>query len=149
MGEQRLKISSTRLYDRDFVEWTGATARAVRSGRWDDIDREALAEEIEHLGKRDRREVVSRLQVLLQHMLKCKYQPEKQSGSWLSSISDQREQIALVFEDSPSLRAEVDTLIAKAYRTARRRAAEETDLHESIFPTICEWTAEEVLPQNN
>jgi len=76
-----LKVTSMRLYDRDFLEWTEATVQAIRTGRWNDIDREALAEEIEDLGKRDRREVISRLQVLLQHLLKCKYQPEQQSSS--------------------------------------------------------------------
>jgi uncharacterized coiled-coil DUF342 family protein len=134
-----------KLYDWDFLEWTEATAQAVRLGRWNEVDREALAEEIEDLGKRDRREVISRLQELLQHLLKWKYQSDKQSSSWQSTIDEQRQQLALVFEDSPSLRAQLDTLIEKAYPVARQRAAQETDLHESSFPESCEWTADEVL----
>jgi hypothetical protein len=134
-----------RLYDQDFFAWTKETAQAVRSGRWNDIDREALADEIEDLGKRDKREVISRLEVLLQHLLKCEYQPENQSSSWLRTINEQRRQLALVMEDSPSLRAQVGTLIEKAYPEARRWAAQETDLDESVFPEVCQWNAEEVL----
>ncbi|MBV9404474.1 MAG: DUF29 domain-containing protein [Acidobacteriaceae bacterium] len=134
-----------RLYDRDFLEWTEATVQAIRTGRWNDIDREALAEEIEDLGKRDRREVISRLQVLLQHLLKCKYQPEQQSSTWLVTINEQRRQLALLFEDSPSLRAQAEKFIENAYPEARRWASEETDLDKSVFPEVCEWSTEEVL----
>jgi hypothetical protein len=145
MSERHPKVTTMRLYDRDFFEWTEETAQAIRSGRWNDIDREALAEEIEDLGKRDRREVISRLQVLLQHLLKCKHQLQKQSSSLLGTINEQRRELALVFEDSPSLRARMDTFIDKAYPDARRWAAEETGLDESVFPEVCEWSAEEVL----
>ena len=104
-----------------------------------------MAEEIEDLGKRDRREVISRLQVLLQHLLKCKYQPEQQSSSSVATIKEQRRQLTLLFEDSPSLRAQVDQFIEKAYPEARRWASEENNLDRSVFPELCEWSAEEVL----
>jgi len=76
------------LYDRDFMEWTQTMARLLREGHLDQIDIENIAEEIESLGKRDRREVTRRLEVLLMHLLKIQYQPQKASKSWQDAITE-------------------------------------------------------------
>jgi hypothetical protein len=132
-------------YDQDFFQWTQETARAIEEGRFDEIDRAALADEVESLGKRDRREVGSRLAVILMHMLKMEYQPEMESASWRSTIKTQRRELADVFADSPSLRIQMTVLLPKAYRNARSDAADETGLPIATFPACCRWTVEEVL----
>ena len=85
-----LKPASASLYDEDFAVWTAETARLLRAGRFDEVDIEHVAEEIEDMGKRDKRELHSRLTVLILHLLKWKWQPEKKSASWGSTIVTQR-----------------------------------------------------------
>ncbi len=132
-------------YEVDFVKWAEETAQAISEGRWNEINRTALADEVESLGKRDRREVVSRLEVLLQHLLKSEYQAERTTVSWTETIDEQRRQLALLFEDSPSLRAQAVELIAKAYPAARKKASAETGIPEVQFPLSCKWSTAEVL----
>jgi hypothetical protein len=141
---RRPKIKQS-VYDRDFFVWTQETARAIAEGRWDDIDRAALIDEVESLGKRDRREVESRLGVIVLHMLKIKYQPERFTRTWKDSISEQRYQLGLVLQDSPSLKAKLPELLEDAYNHARAAAANETGLDIGAFPEICEWTLAEIL----
>jgi hypothetical protein len=132
-------------YDGDFFAWTQETARAIEEGRFDEIDRTALAEEVESLGKRDRREAESRLGIIVLHLLKLKYQPERETRSWWESIDEQRDRLALVLRDSPSLRANVAELLAESYPAARRKAARQTGLALDTFPETCEWTVAAVL----
>jgi hypothetical protein len=139
------KPSALHGYDDDFFAWTQETARAILDGRFDEIDKEALADEVESLGKCDRREVGSRLAVIAMHMLKLKFQPERETRSWRESISEHRDQLALVLRDSPSLRANSALLLAEYYATARRKAARQTGLAISTFPETCPWTVAEVL----
>jgi hypothetical protein len=134
-------------YDQDFFQWTQETARAIEEGRFDDIDRAALADEVASLGKRDRREIGSRLAVIVLHMLKLKYQPERESRSWHNSISEQRDKLARVLRDSPSLRAQLPELLADYYGSARLKAAHQTGMNVACFPKTCEWTVDEVLAE--
>src|SRR5215472_3225375 len=92
------------LYDTDFFEWTLRTAALLRSGRIAEADIEHIAEEIEDMGKRDRRGVYSRLRVLIAHLLKRKLQPERSGASWIETNSEQRDRLSLILRDSPSLR---------------------------------------------
>jgi hypothetical protein len=132
-------------YDKDFFQWTQETARAIEAGRFDEIDRTALADEVESLGKRDRREVGSRLSVILLHMLKLKYQSEMESASWRNTVRTQRRELAKVLADSPSLRPQVVTLLPEAYQDARSDAANETGIDIGTFPATCAWTVADVL----
>jgi len=132
-------------YERDFFDWTQETAKAIAEGRWDDIDREALMDEVESLGNRDRREVNSRLVIILLHMLKKKYQPERAAKSWDFSIREQRRTLRRVLKDSPSLRAKLPEFLDDAYADARQDASYETALDISTFPEVCMWTVDEIL----
>lgn len=133
------------LYDRDFAEWTQITAELLRQRKFDEIDIENVAEEIESLGKRDRRELSSRLKVLLMHLLKWTYQPEKYTNSWRSTVKEQRRQIKAILKDSPSLKRCITEEFSDCYQDARDMAADETGLEIAIFPIDCEWTIEQVL----
>jgi len=136
---------NSTLYDRDFVQWTAETARLLRERRFDEIDAELVAEEIEDMGKRDRRELVSRLRVLLSHLLKLKFQPEKQSGSWRNTIRNQRFKLEQVLKDSPSLKAALPQWIDEAYAAAVARAADETGLPVETFPARCPFPPAQIL----
>jgi Domain of unknown function DUF29 len=130
-------------YDRDFYAWTLAQAEALRAKDWQALDPEHLAEEIEGLGKSDRRALQSRLRILLLHLLKVAHQRQPRL-SWLRSIRNSREAIELVLGDSPSLRRELPDSLAWAYPKARRAAAEETRLPLATFPERCPWNLDQL-----
>jgi hypothetical protein len=134
-----------RAYKQDYAGWVEDTARAIEEGRFNEIDRAALADEVRDLGKSERREIESALRVLVMHLLKAKYQPEKRSRSWDASVRVQRKQLAKFLRESPSLRPEFPELLADAYDKARIEAADETGIDIDTFPETCEWTVPEVL----
>lgn len=135
-------------YSADFDTWTEKTAQLLREGRWAEIDTEQLIEEVEDLGKRDRRAVVSQLIRLLLHLLKWQYQIERRSDSWLDSITDARVQIELAFEDSPSLRSYLAQQVESSYERARRQAIQQTGMNASVFPTTCLYTLSQCLAED-
>ena len=136
-------------YDTDFYEWTQHQAAALAAGHVSELDLANLAEEIESLGKRDRRGLRSRLKLLVMHLLKWRCQPEvRQTGhSWWSTIRTQRRDIDLILEDSPSLRRQVPDMIEADYQAMRLDASGETGLPLEAFPETCPWTAEQVLDE--
>lgn len=132
-------------YDSDFFEWTQRMAALLRSGRLSELDVAHLAEEVEDMGKRDRRELESRLQVLLVHLLKWKAQPERRSASWRRTIVAQRVGIERVRRDSPSLWPRVEADLDRHYADSVDRAAIETEIAPERFPPRCPWTAAQLL----
>jgi hypothetical protein len=133
------------LYEQDFFRWTQTTAARIRAGKWQEIDAEHLAEEIESLGNRDRRELGSRFEVLLRHLLKWRYQPSKRSGSWQNTIDTQRTEIAELLAQSLSLRPTVPMVLARRYPGTRVKALRDTGLPAAMLPEGCPWTAEQLL----
>ena len=133
-----------RTYSEDYAGWAEDTALAIVEGRWEEVDREALADEVLDLGRSNRREVEGALRVILLHMLKAKYQPSKHTRSWDLSLLEHRGRLKDFFEESPSLMAQHARFLEKAYRSARLRAANETGLDVDQFPDVCEWTFAEV-----
>jgi hypothetical protein len=133
-------------YDTDFHAWALRNARLLRDGRLGELDVEHIAEELESMGAGERRELLSRLQVLLVHLLKYRYQPERRGKSWLLTIIHQRTAIERLLEQSPSLRTLLvaDTL-AKIYSKAVRETVIETDLDRAVFPIDCPYRLEEIL----
>ena len=134
---------SNALYDRDFYEWTAEQARLLRSGRLSEADIENLAEEIESIGSSQKSEMRSRLGRILQHLLKCRYQPDLRSRSWTTTITVQRSELEALLETSPSLRRFLPEMLPRAYKLARLWALEETGLLK--LPSECEWTLEQVV----
>jgi hypothetical protein len=138
---------NTAHYDHDFFAWTQHQAALLREGVVAELDLVNLAEEVDSLGKSDRRALQSHLEGLVMHLLKWRYQPEGRttSTSWYGSIREHRARAAGILEDSPSLRRTVPALIAKGYDKARRVASHETGLPLATFPATCPWTAAQVL----
>jgi hypothetical protein len=126
-------------HDNDFYAWSLEQAALLRAGRVGEADLATIAEEIESMGKTEKRELVSRLTVLLLHLLKWERQPAGRSNSWRLSIANARDEIADLLDDNPSLKAVIDDVTASAYRYARRKAAIETDMAEDTFPAQCPW----------
>jgi hypothetical protein len=145
MGAKTLKPASASLYDEDFAVWTAETARLLRAGRFDEIDIEHVAEEIEDMGKRDKRELHSRLTVLIIHLLKWKWQPEKQTRGWQSTLLTQRAELDRLLEDSPSLRHAIAAAIAKVYPAVLKSVVLETGLSASTFPSECPFPPDQIL----
>ena len=133
------------LYEADFFEWTQQTAEQLRQRRFDETDIEHAAEEIEDMGKRDLRELNSRMEVLLAHLLKWKLQPRRRSKSWRATIVAQRREIAAVLQDSPSLRPRLVAARNSNYAGAVDRAAAETGLEVKRFPPNSPFSNEEIL----
>jgi len=142
--------TSTRptTYETDFYTWTQQQADLLRQGQIVGLDLENLAEEIESLGKRDRRDLKSRIVRLTQHLLKWQYQPQRRSDSWLDSITDARTQIELAIEDSPSLKNYPAEQLEESYQRARRQAAKQTNIDISVFPNACPYSLELVLAED-
>ncbi len=132
-------------YDEDFYAWTLEQARLLRSGEFSQIDVENLAEELESMGRSDRRELDSRLVVLVVHLLKWQLQVRLRSPSGTGTIREQRRQIEKLLRESPSLRPMTDQLLSEAYAEAREKAADETGLPETSFPVVCPFTAAQAL----
>lgn len=133
------------LYEQDLYGWAMQTARLVRDGRYEEIDALHLAEELESMGKSERRALEHRLVVLLVHLLKWEHQPDQRSKSWQRTLIEQRKQLARLLKDSPSLRPTLPELIGDAYESAVRWAADETGMDESDFPAACLYRLDQIL----
>src|SRR6202044_3218211 len=106
------------LYDQDFFAWSQEQADLLRSGKLSDADIDHIAEEIESMGRTEKRELVSRLTVLLAHLLKWTHQPDKRGPSWESTIRVQRNRLIDHLDDNPSLKPQMPQALANAYRDA-------------------------------
>lgn len=132
-------------YETDFYAWALETAKLIRAHKFAEIDVENVAEEIESMGRSERHELVSRLVILICHILKWHFQPGRQGKSWRKTIVDQRTEIGLLLEDNPSLQRELDLMLSRAYKAGRIKAASETGLLEKVFPMVCPYTMEQLL----
>lgn len=135
---------STR-YEHDIVAWANEQSRLIRAGRFDLLDLEHIAEEIEDVGKSEQRELANRMAVLLTRLLKWQYQAERQGNSWRRTIREQRRGISARLDETPSLRAKLDD--AKwwdgVWADAVAQASQETEL--DLFPNACPWTKAEII----
>ena len=136
---------TTNLYETDFNLWIEQTVKQLKNGQIQDLDIENLIEEVQSMGSNDKREIKSRLIVLIMHLLKYKYQPKKKTKSWTSTIITQRNELELVLEDSPSLNLFLKENISECYQKARKNAARETKLPLTTFPLECPFTPEQII----
>ncbi|MBF0539735.1 MAG: DUF29 domain-containing protein, partial [Nitrospirae bacterium] len=119
-------------------------ADLLRQGRFTEIDIENIVEELESMGRSDKRELASLLMVLIKHLLKWQYQPKRRCGSWSTTIGNQRSDIKRLLEDSPSLKNNIETIIDKEFIEAKRRFENETKISAKELPETCLYTFEQL-----
>jgi hypothetical protein len=134
------------LFERDETAWLEAMSALAAEGRHADMDFTHLSEYLADMAKRDRREVFSRLVVLLTHSLKWAHQPDRRCGSWRGTMREQRRELKQLLE-SGTLRNHAETVLADAYAEARRQAADDTELRLDVFPVENAWTLEDLLAE--
>jgi hypothetical protein len=139
-------LSAADLYLEDETAWLEQTAQLVAERRWAEVDHQNLSEYLLDMAIRDRREVLSRLTVLLAHLLKWEHQPEKRNGGWQATIQVQRQELQDLLE-SETLRNHAIAVLPKAYGRAREQALLETGLPEATFPEVSPLTLEEILDE--
>ena len=133
------------LYEKDFYAWTQEQVSLLKTQQWERLDAANLIEEIEALGRKERQELRNRLGVLLGHLLKWQFQPEKRSNSWLGTIREQRIQIKLLLQDSPSLKPYLEEIFLAAYELGLALSIRETQMGEQVFPEVCPYTSEQTM----
>lgn len=140
--------SQQALYDRDYYLWLSNTAKFLKEKKFTQLDLENLIEEIESLGKSEKRSITSNLIILILHLLKWRYQTEKRSNSWKSSIREHRRRIEELLNDSPSLKNYLPEILDDCYLAAKKQASDETGLSLVAFPQKCPFSLAECLDED-
>lgn len=145
MSDSSLTGQSSPGYETDFYGWTLEQAKFLQEQKWNCLDIPNLIEEIESLGRQERRELKNRLGILLGHLLKWEFQPQNRSRSWLATIREQRFQVLQLLAESPSLQPKLPEAMETAYQSALNLAVRETSLSYKVFPQECPYSLEQVL----
>ena len=135
------------LYEQDFYAWANEQAALLRAGNLSAADIEHIAEEIESMGRTEKRELVSRLAILLAHLLKWQFQPGRRGTSWQATITIQRRTLKRHLTDNPSLKPKLPEATADAYGDGRLSASAETNLPVETFPAECPWSFEQIMDE--
>lgn len=138
------------LYEKDAFKWYFENAKLLRERKFDLIDIDNLVEEVESMGRSERKVLDSYFIVLFLHLLKLKYQPNYADGirSWKLSVKEQRKRIKRHLKENPSLKGYFTVITKNAYEDARLEAARETGMDEEIFPKKNPFTIEEALKED-
>ena len=134
-------------YEKDFYSWTQEQAELLRQGQFNSLDIANLIEEIETMGRSEKRELESRLTILLLHLLKWKYQEIRRGRSWQLPIDEQRIQFSKTLKDNPGLKPALDEIIKDAYKLAVIKAAKETKISKNVFPESCPWELAQLIEE--
>lgn len=134
-------------YEQDFYSWTHEQAEFLRTGQFNSLDIPNLIEEIETMGRSEKRELESRLTVLLLHFLKWRYQEVRRGRSWQLSIDEQRIQFEETLNENPGLKPKLDEILKKAYRLAVIQASRETKISKNVFPESCPWELAQLIEE--
>ena len=132
-------------YDSDLARWYEHQVALLRAQQFHQLDLEHLIEELEGMAGRDRRELRSRLCILLGHLLKCQFQPERKSSGWIGTIKTQRREIQGILKESPSLKQKVAPFSEEEYECALELAVDDTGLPLATFPQQNPWSARDIL----
>lgn len=138
-------MNRTSIYEVDFYGWATEQAALLREGRVAEADLANIAEEIDSMGRGEKRELINRLALLITHLLKWRAQPAFRGNSWRLTVQEQRRKLARHLDDNPSLRPTLNSTIADAYGDALIEVQKQTGLPETAFPTACPWTPEQVM----
>ncbi|MBF0606509.1 MAG: DUF29 domain-containing protein [Candidatus Magnetobacterium sp. LHC-1] len=138
-------LSARALYEVDFYQWAFRNADLLRHGRFTEIDIENIVEELEGMARNNKRELLSRLKVLIMHLLKWQYQPKRRCKSWRSTIIIQRQDIKNLLEDSPSLKHNIEIVIAKGFIDAKEGFEVDTGISANTLSETCLYTFEQLM----
>jgi hypothetical protein len=141
----RVFATEAPLYQRDLHAWSHEQARLLRAGRLNEIDAENVAEEILDVGSNEYDKLESALRVLLMHMLKWDYQPERRSRSWANTIAEQRLRVEKQLRKNPSLKSRLPEAVTDGYPQGRLAASGETDTELAVFPEECPYDWDSIL----
>ena len=136
------------LYDEDVIAWADQQAALLRSGQWGQLDIDNIAGEIEDVGKSEKRALCHRMAVLVEHLIKCRYQPDRRGFNWIRTIREQRAQVRKLLRHTPSLRklmADPD-FAEDVWRDAVILAVKEAALDD--LPEFSRWTLDEALQED-
>ncbi len=137
------------LYEADYHQWIKTTVNQLRKGNFHQVDWDNLIEEIESMGKNQKRALLSLLTRLLEHLLKLSYweAEKKQSSShWAAEVVNFRAQIQNLLEDSPSLKNELAGMYIKAYSVASKSISKLFDLPENTHISLEQCLDEDWFP---
>jgi hypothetical protein len=149
MGTLSLRPTShSQIYEQDFALWLAQTVQLLHDRNFSDLDIDNLVEEIETMGRSDRHRLKSNLKIVLIHLLKYKYQPEKRTNSWIYTLVEHRQRLNEQFKDSPSLRKYSIEEFADTYLAARKLASIETGMAIAFFPMESPFTLEQTLDED-
>lgn len=133
-------------YDKDFSKWTKDQARFLKKQEFSKLDMKNLIEEIESLGRSEKRTLESYVMKLLLHLLKVKYQFKNHTRSWDLSIKQMSHSARKTLAENPSLKSKLKEIVDDAYFSARLEASSETGLDEKVFPEECPWSLKDIFP---
>lgn len=140
-----LKTDLHNLYEVDYLQWIETTVEKLRNQDYSNVDWENLLEEIEDMGKSERRSLESNLIIVILHLLKWQFQPENRSGSWEGSIVEHRRRVKKAIKESPSLKPYLESIFAESYTEAVKQAKAETGLPLETFPQECPYSLPNVI----
>lgn len=132
------------LHDRDFAQWAMAQAKALREGRFPDVDCAILANELERMVSRERSEINSRVEALTVQLLMWTVQPATRTQEFQSAILDQRSSLDNLLKSSPSLRNVIEVGLPRTY-SAALETAQEAGIPRAMFPPEPVFTLEQLV----
>ena len=133
------------LYDSDLALWSQEQARLLEQRRFAELDLQNLIDEVKSVGSSDKREIRNRLEVLIAHLLKWRFQPGRRTSSWERTIREQRRAVSSIIEDSPSLQHYPSAVLSRVYPAAHAQAADESGIDYTLFPDVSPFTIEQVM----
>ncbi len=140
-----LQTDQPNLYETDYLVWVEKTTEQLKQRDFAAVDWESLIEEIEAMGRSERRSLENNFVVILLHLLKWQYQPDRRSGSWKGSITEHRRRVRKALKESPSLKSYLDDILAECYADAARIASDETGLSTKALPIDCPYPWAQIL----
>ena len=132
-------------HDKDVYGWAIHTAQLLRDKKMNEVDFDGIVEELEEMGISNKHAMISRLALIISHLLKWQFQPNMRGHSWKYTIREHRDEGKIHWEDNPSLKNKLDEIMVKAYKKALTKAISQTGLEEKTFPTECPYTFDQIM----
>ncbi|QKE40481.1 MAG: DUF29 domain-containing protein [Ferrovum myxofaciens] len=144
-----MALTTGHSYDTDIIAWSNEQSALLRARRFSELDIEHISDEVEDVGKSEQRELAHRIALLLTHLLKWKYQPERRGASWDSTIRTQRIAIESRLRKTPSLKASIEDADwwTDPWADAVRAFFSETNLDMEL-PDVCPWSFESIMDES-